>query len=166
MDIRIPEDLFILQIAAQPNTTGQTLTSFYAAIDEKLGVKTLIRLYFLIRACVSLLERFDYLAGHSELLVGDDGFLYFCEYCLSLPRERLESYLKNPYHELISNRIYYASPTGEIYEREGYLHYELRDYINLKYPDLEIEKLKFYANSKTYIKNYVNQLTSLEISYG
>jgi len=161
MNVQVPQDLFILQIAASPNTSGQRLVDFYAEVEKKLGISVLIQLYFLIRSLIHILESFDCLVGRAELEVSDDGFLYFCEYCLSLPRERLESYLIDPYFELTNNRIYYASPNNQIYEREGYLHYDLRDYIASRYPNFDFE---LRLNPKEYVQNYVDQLHQLTIS--
>ena len=65
----------------------------------------------------------------SVLPTGDDHFMDFCYYCLSLPRDRIAALLNNPRHELMTNRLYYIELNGQyVYQDQGYL---IDDFDNL-----------------------------------
>lgn len=161
-DLTLPNDLFVLQTVewiSRDQDFTDALTHLYDAVAAQYGVEGLISILTMVLSVRNHVDGLSDDLNETLLPTGDDGRLYFAEYCLSLPESRLRAYITNPKDELKHHRMYYVGPDDRVFEREGYLWYHLRNYINDRYPQADIEDL---PTSDLYLARYHNILAPPE----
>ncbi len=131
--VYIPQDLEILQILYQYDRKNIGMQSKYLeSLLNKLTFEEVVYLYTMLLSLYEVIRtQLLNLESTMELPTADDHFMDFCYYCLSLPRERIYSIIKNPCDELNRYRIYYVMLSGKsTYEDEGFLLYQIGGYLN------------------------------------
>ena len=157
--INIPQDLEILQILCNRDVS---LPQFL----DKLTKEQIIYLYTMVEYLYSLIMGATVEFSITSILpTGDDHYQDFCSFCLSLPRDRIKNLIENPYNELISYRVYYIDISGDYsytYQNEGYITYELRNYLEQKYNYIPQENLN-EREQINFLNNYQNILSNAKI---
>lgn len=169
--MRLPEDLFILQTVDRSVYTADfippnPIDKIYEEVDQIYGKDGLVQLYIMLLSVRDLIDGLTDELDELLLPTSDDGRLYFSEYCLSLPRERLLAYIENPKEELTRNRIYYVNLNGDVYDREGYLWSYLEDFIDQRYPELGIQDNYDQYPSDEYLETYEDILHNIVVPFG
>lgn len=133
--IFIPKDFEILQILYRYDLSQKNKFSTLGDLLDRLNLNQIQYLKILVDSIYQLLfDRLRSLEVSSELPAGDDSYLDFCSYCLSLPKEHISKLIEDPCTELRKNRILYVKLSGnETYEHEGYLRDAIEGYIQNKF---------------------------------
>lgn len=100
--IRIPNDFQVLQTIAK---TGQ-LKTFFSTLPD---IYTKCKLIWLVLQIKYMIYHIgvEIWTQTNMLPLDDDGYWDFCAHVLSLPIDRIISFIRNPYKELTSNPHYY-----------------------------------------------------------
>ena len=143
----IPKDLELLQVFDRLNTLREFLNNI--TFDQIRYLR-----YMLDSLHTIILASTSELAGSKELPTGDDHFQDFASYCLSLPRDRIQALIPDPCHELTINKPHYITLTGNsTHENEGYLVYEIDDFIRETF-NIDLREYIRYHDAITFISSY------------
>lgn len=155
--VRIPVDLEILQVLYR------NLDNLEKILD-KLSRDEAEYLVYMVTCVHELISTsLDDLEATQELPTGDDHFLDFKSFCLSLPLDRIQALITNPLKELKENRIYYVKSSGNsTYEDEGYLLYWLERYMERKH-DFDCGQFFPQQRAKEFLDYYKDFLGNVTI---